>query len=85
MLPVNYKLEQPGSRISAWVFDLSGRKIKELANNTLPETSGTLLWNGFSDTGTLCPVGMYLIFVRVVDESGNSNEYKLPCVLALKR
>jgi hypothetical protein len=85
VLPIHYKLEQPNTRISAWVFDLTGRRIKELMNNVLPETSGTFYWDGFSDKGTLCAIGMYLIFIRAVNNQGNTEEYKLPCVLAIKR
>jgi hypothetical protein len=85
VLPINYKLEVAGARISAWVFDLTGRRIKELLNNVLPETSGIFYWDGFSDKGTLCRVGMYLVFIRVVYDQGNTEEYKLPCVLAIKR
>jgi len=85
ILTIAYKLDKPGARVFAWAFDMSGRKVKELFNNALPEASGNIYWDGKTDKNELCRAGMYLLFFRVIYTDGETKEYKLPCVLAIKK
>lgn len=85
VLKVMYHFDRPGFRISAWVFDAIGRKKTCLLNNALPESSGFFTWDGQSEEGKRCTPGMYIIFIRLVNDDGEVKEYKKACVLALKR
>ncbi len=85
VLKVMYHFDQPGYRISAWVFDAIGRKKTCLLNNALPENSGFFTWDGQSEEGKRCTPGMYIIFIRLVNDDGEIKEFKKACVLALKR
>lgn len=85
VLKVMYHFDQPGFRISAWVFDAIGRKKTCLLNNALPENSGFFTWDGQSEEGKRCAPGMYIIFIRLVNDNGEVKEFKKACVLALKR
>jgi hypothetical protein len=62
-----------------------GRLVRRLLNNELLGTEGSFTWDGTSDAGKLCNVGIYVIFIRTVFDDGTVKEYKRPCVLALKR
>lgn len=85
VLKVIYHFDKPGFRISAWVFDAIGRKKTCLMNNALPENSGFFTWDGQSEEGKRCTPGMYIIFIRLVNDDGEVKEFKKACVLALKR
>ncbi|MDP4209456.1 MAG: lamin tail domain-containing protein [Bacteroidota bacterium] len=85
MLQVSYQFDKPGLRTQVIVFDASGRIVKRLLNNELLGTSGSFTWDGRNDAGRISPVGMYVLFIRVVSDDGVVNEFKKPCVLAIKR
>jgi hypothetical protein len=85
ILSIIYSINDPGTRISIWIFDLSGRKVKQLCNNVLTDMSGSIYWDGISEGGKLSPPGAYLVLGRFTNSNGSSHEYKIPCILAIKK
>ena len=85
ILSVSYKFEKPDCRAQVIIFDSNGRLIRKLLNNLLLGSEGSFNWDGTDDTGRMCTVGLYVIFVRTVFNDGVVNEYKRTCVLATKR
>lgn len=85
VLQISYQFNKTGCRIQVFIFDSSGRLVRRLLNNELLGTTGSFIWDGTSDSGKLCNVGLYVIFVRTVWDDGLVKEYKRPCVLAIKR
>jgi hypothetical protein len=55
-------------RIQVYVFDVAGRKVRNLADRVFPAGEHTLRWNGTDDSGTRVPRGVY--FVRSSVQSG---------------
>lgn len=85
VLQISYKFNKAECRLQVTVFDASGRMVKRLLNNELVGTSGAFTWDGTGDSGKLCGIGMYVVFIRAVFADGTVNDYKKTCVLALKR
>ena len=41
------------------VYDLSGRRIRTLVSETVPEGDRSVSWDGRNDAGQMVPSGMY--------------------------
>jgi hypothetical protein len=85
ILQVSYRFNETGCRAQVFIFDAQGRLVRQLMSNELLSTSGFFTWDGTSDSGKLCNVGMYMIFIRTVFDNGIVKEYKKSCVLAVRR
>ncbi|MCF6365880.1 MAG: lamin tail domain-containing protein [Bacteroidales bacterium] len=77
---INYKFESPGYVATVIIFDANGRQVRQLANNLLLSTEGTIVWDGLYDNGRLAPSGTYLIYFKVFNLDGNIRAYKIPVV-----
>jgi hypothetical protein len=82
VLKINYKLAQSGNVASVRIFDRRGRLVRQLENNTLLGTEGTLSWDGLTDQGDKARIGAYLVFINLYRLDGGIEEFKLPCVVA---
>jgi hypothetical protein len=81
LLQVSYGFDQPGCRAQVYIFDARGRLVRRLLNNELLGTTGSFTWDGTNDSGALCPIGAYVMFIRTVFDDGLVKEYKKGCVL----
>jgi flagellar hook assembly protein FlgD len=55
-------------RLQICIFDVAGRKVRNLADRVFPAGEHTLRWDGTDDTGARVPRGVY--FVRSNVQSG---------------
>ena len=85
VLQVSYNFDKPGCRAQAFIFEPSGRLVRHLFTNELLGTQGSFTWDGTDDSGRMCHVGMYLVYVKTVFDDGTVDEYKKSCVLATKK
>lgn len=81
---INYKLESPGFTVNIDIYDSSGRKIKQLANNELAGSEGSFKWDGTTDESTKARLGIYIIFIEYFNLQGTVIQQKLPLVVAGK-
>jgi flagellar hook assembly protein FlgD len=51
--------KEPG-KLNISIFDITGRKIKELYSNTHPAGLCSFRWDGHDDNGIELPSGLYL-------------------------
>jgi len=61
-LPVN------SARYRLHIFDLAGRKIQSLADNTYTGSTLELIWNGRDERERLVSTGIYIIWLQVLDD-----------------
>jgi hypothetical protein len=78
---VHYRLDKPGYRCRAFVYDAMGRKVNIIANNELLGTEGKLLWNGKGSSSQSLVAGIYIIYVEVYDMDGNVKKFRKPVVV----
>ncbi|MCA1751279.1 MAG: lamin tail domain-containing protein, partial [Flavobacteriales bacterium] len=82
VLLINYKLDNPGFIATIQIFDRRGRKVRDLVNNQIIGTEGTISWDGTTDTRTKARIGPHIVLVQLFDLDGNQEVFKMPCVVA---
>lgn len=82
VLNISYHLDQPGFVANVTVYDDDGRKIREVVNNWLLDSKGSITWDGINDDGEKARIGVYIVIVELFDLAGNSEKFKEVCVLA---
>ncbi len=60
---IRYDLKEPG-RVVVSIFDLAGRRIKELVNTRLGAGPHEVLWNGRDGDGRSVAAGVYFVQLR---------------------
>lgn len=73
---IYYYLDQPGYSCRAWVYDAAGRRLAELANQTLLGLEGRFTWNGLSADGSRLRPGVYLFYADLYHAGGKVRAYK---------
>jgi hypothetical protein len=63
-LQIDYRLPEPGGKLTVCVFDTRGIRIHNICHNELwTIAQGTLYWDGKSASGNM-PVGMYIVYLE---------------------
>ncbi|MGD9900239.1 MAG: lamin tail domain-containing protein [Calditrichaceae bacterium] len=71
------------SRIRLEIFDILGRKIRTLSDNRFSGSTQTFVWDGRDDHSQKARIGIYIIFLQVLDDrNGILEEFKETVVLA---
>lgn len=81
-LAIFYKTDKPGYTATVKVFDAEGKPIKSLTDNELLATEGFLRWEGDTDEGTKARIGIYVVWIQLINPDGSKKEYKKAAVLA---
>lgn len=71
-----YKFTEPGYRISIWVYNAAGFRIKQLVNNDLAAIEGTYSWDGTSQDNVKVTTGIYLYYIEIWKLDGTVKKYK---------
>lgn len=79
-LEIAYRLPETGGTLDVVVFDLGGRKERTLYSDEPEEDRGTLFWDGRDGNGNPSPVGIYALWARYREATGDI-ETRLPAVL----
>jgi len=82
ILNISYQFEIPGYTANITIFDSRGRETRQLVNNELLGTEGTLSWDGMTNDKQKAAIGIYIIFIEIFDLDGNVSRYKETAVLA---
>lgn len=82
VLRINYRLQGSDYLATVTIYDRRGRKIRSVMNNFLLSTEGTITWDGIDDRGSKARIGPHIVFVEIFNPSGNTEAFKLPCVVA---
>jgi Lamin Tail Domain/CHU_C Type IX secretion signal domain len=73
---LKFQLDQNGFAANVGVFDINGRKIRQLSQNQLLSLNGSLEWDGRNDGNEVVPVGYYIMLVELFNPSGEKKEFK---------
>ncbi len=72
---------EAGTSVSVNVFDLAGRKVRTLADNTSIPESGYLEWNGRMGSGSYAVRGLYIILWESQVSGGRINRRQMQAVI----
>ena len=77
---LSFRLDLPhASEVSAGVFDVVGRRVRDLLTGTaLPAGAQTLAWDGDDEGGVRVPPGIYWVVVRAGGDEGRRRVVVLP-------
>ena len=64
-LVLNFRLPSAPALLTIWVYDVEGRRIRELAASIEVGPSGQVLWDGRDDAGRSVAAGMYILYLEV--------------------
>ncbi len=82
VLPIKYNFPEAGYTLTINIFNSSGQLIRQLVNNEYMGTKGMISWDGLMDNNTKAPVGIYILYIQIVDLKGTVKHYKKTAVLA---
>ena len=60
----SFKLPEKLSRVTIRIFDLKGRLVKKLVDQTLQASEGDLIWDGRGDNGKNLSIGVYIVLME---------------------
>jgi hypothetical protein len=79
---IRYQLDLPNYHCRAYVYDMSGRRVAEIANHQLLGLEGELIWNGKGAGGIHLLTGLYLIYIEIYNPGGGQSiQYKKPFLI----
>jgi hypothetical protein len=81
---IQYHLPASGFMGSLSVYDIRGRMVNKLADNSLWGRNGSFRWDGLDDQQNPLPMGHYIIYVELFRTDGWVFKQKLVCTLARK-
>ena len=81
---IKYKFKEGGSTANITIYDSRGRLIRSLSNGILLETEGVQIWDGIDNNGNKASIGIYIVYIEVINLSGSVEQYKLSIVLGGK-
>jgi flagellar hook assembly protein FlgD len=80
---IQYKLDSPGYLATLQIFDSDGFYIRDLTNNELLATEGSLKWDGDDGDGNRLRTGIYILVSRLLNPtSGKILQYKNAVVVS---
>jgi hypothetical protein len=82
---ISGELPETSARIKVQIFDIRGRLIRTLKDNSFSGSRFNVVWDGKDTHGTMARMGIYIIFVQALNErKGVIREIKSTVVLAHK-
>jgi hypothetical protein len=84
-LTISYKLEEPGYTATISIYGANGNFITHIINNEMLGTEGHVFWDGFDENNSLCPMGIYILYVEMFNLNGKKIKEKHAIVLSNKR
>jgi hypothetical protein len=71
---ISYRLTSDRALVRITVYDSQGRSVRHLTSGLLSARSGSLVWDGRNDRGTLVATGIYIVFLEAADGSRGTVE-----------
>ena len=84
IININYHLDTPGSIANITIYDSKGLGVRSLVRNQLLGLNGTFSWDGINGEREKSRIGIYIIYIELIDLSGSVKHYKKTCVLGGK-
>jgi hypothetical protein len=82
LLLLQVEADRPGYLATIQVFDANGRLIRRLLRNELLPVNGVYKWDGTHADGHKARIGIYVIWVELINPDGTVERWQETCVLA---
>ncbi len=81
---ITYRFNELGYRISIWVYNAAGFKVKQLVNNDISSVEGSYSWDGTMEDNSTATSGIYLFVIEVWKLDGTVKKYKKPVTISAR-
>ncbi|MBS1517314.1 MAG: lamin tail domain-containing protein [Bacteroidetes bacterium] len=82
---INYSLKENIAQIRIKIFDIKGRLVRTLINNSVSGKEGSFIFDGMDNNRQKLRIGIYILLLEAVyEKSGSSELLKAPLVIAAK-
>lgn len=81
---INFNLSGRLAQVRIKVFDSQGRLVRTILHNHPSGPANSIIFNGLDDNNRPLRIGIYILLVEIVADSGESETLKLPLVIARK-
>jgi hypothetical protein len=81
---INFNLSRRLAQVRIKVFDSQGRLVRTILHNHPSGPANTIIFNGLDDNNRPLRIGIYILLIEIVADSGESETLKLPLVIARK-
>ncbi|MGQ7868972.1 T9SS type B sorting domain-containing protein [Sunxiuqinia sp. sy24] len=78
-LKISYQFENPHYVANLKIFDSNGRHVYDLIQNEPVGSQGEWIWNGEWQNGGKSQLGIYIVWLEVHDQNGNTKQFKKTC------
>lgn len=82
LLLLQVEADRPGYLASIQIFDANGRLVRRLLRNEILPTNGLYKWDGTHEDGRKARIGIYVIWVELVNPDGTVERWQEGFVLA---
>jgi gliding motility-associated-like protein len=79
---INWNFSENNLMATIKIFDSEGRVVKNILNNEMIGNSGNTTWDGTSEEGLQLNTGMYIVWMEVFSDNGNTERFKEVIVLS---
>ena len=76
LLNIQYKFNETGTLLSAYVFHQNGQLLSKIIDNRLCGTAGSFSWNGFDAKNNRLPEGVYVVLIETFNLNGKTQRLK---------
>ena len=81
---LHIQIGEPGWMGTIAIYNIEGRLIKSLVNNSILGTEEYFLWDGTLHDGSLAEIGLYLLYGELYSSDGKTKKFKKVVALVRK-
>ncbi len=81
---LRYRLPVRSSLIRVRIYDIRGRRVRELVNAAPAAMTGEVVWDGMGDGREPLRIGIYIVHLESIDEAGG-RMFSAACAVVLAR
>ncbi len=85
ILHIHYAFDQPGYRLSLYIYNENGILLRTLVNNEPVGTAGFYTWDGCIENGIKAGIGNYIVVASYWNTAGVHRKIRKTCALAIKK
>jgi hypothetical protein len=74
-LSISFHLDKAGYKSRIEIYNLSGQKIKSISHALL-SANDLIVWNGDNESGSILPVGNYVLYMELLHPDGDKMQFK---------
>ncbi|MCX8014556.1 MAG: lamin tail domain-containing protein [candidate division WOR-3 bacterium] len=78
---IQYNFLKPKGTLNIVIYDINGRKVRNLFNEKIYDKTGIISWDGKKDNGQLAPIGVYIVCL-IYKTTENTAVRKTSAILA---